>query len=239
MACSDDAWVRRMDIVSDAEKIPVQPPAPSRRRGAKGEARREAIMDAAEAVFSERGYYGASMREISARGGAALGLINHYFPSKEALVQAVVDRRLPVLRDAVAEGLAEAGDDPREIVKAFLTPFLRACVDDYRGLRSYIRMTSMFMSHYRVPEVTPALASLKAVSDLFADRLRIGLPGLNQQQFEIGLYLTESALVFIVQDAGFLDSISAGHFDADRIDQLLDPAATFFTAGNLALADPT
>lgn len=213
-----------------------QAPNGQRHYGPKGAARREAILDAAEAVFAERGYYGASMREIATRSGAALGLVNHYFPSKEGLVQAAVERRLPSLHEAVADSLMSAGGDARAVIRAFLTPFLHACVADRHGLRIYIRMTSMFMSHYRVPEVAPALVSLKVVSDLFADRLRDALPALSDEQLELGIYLTEAALVFMVQDAGFLDSLSHGHFDAERIDRLIEPAATFFAAGTASLA---
>ena len=57
-------------------------------------ATRNAILDAAEAVFSERGFGDASMSGIAARGGVTQSLIHHHFGSKQALWRAVKQRRI-------------------------------------------------------------------------------------------------------------------------------------------------
>ncbi|WP_332854467.1 TetR/AcrR family transcriptional regulator [Duganella sp. S19_KUP01_CR8] len=54
------------------------------------EARRQAIIEAADALFQEAGYDGASMNEVAKRWGGSKVTLYGYFPSKEALFVAVV-----------------------------------------------------------------------------------------------------------------------------------------------------
>ena len=76
----------------------------------KGERTAARILDAAEAVFAERGYESASLREIARRAGLQQpGLYNH-FSSKRDLYAAVLDRALQPMADAMAASLAS--DDP-------------------------------------------------------------------------------------------------------------------------------
>lgn len=51
--------------------------------------RRESILDAALACFSERGFHGTSVPEVAERANIAAGTIYHYFDGKEALVNAL------------------------------------------------------------------------------------------------------------------------------------------------------
>ena len=196
-------------------------------------------MDAAEAVFSERGYYGSSLRDISSRCGAALGLINHYFVSKEDLFNAVIDRKRDVLAELVRRSLESAsgsgGGDVQAVIAAFVSPFLRACAQNSGEISNYIRLTSHFMSSYGAPEITPALLRLKPISDLFDEHLRRALPNADAEQVAIALYFIEAALIFMVQDRGFLRSVTDGRFDVAAVNELIRPAATFFAAGVAAL----
>ncbi|MEU5900224.1 ScbR family autoregulator-binding transcription factor [Streptomyces venezuelae] len=62
-------------------------PEPKQERAVKT---REEILRAAAEVFDERGYSGASMREIMKRAGVTLGAVYFHFPNKEALALAVM-----------------------------------------------------------------------------------------------------------------------------------------------------
>lgn len=53
------------------------------------EDRREQILEAATAVFLDRGIDGARLREVSQRAGVSIGLIQHYFGSREDLFSQV------------------------------------------------------------------------------------------------------------------------------------------------------
>jgi len=53
---------------------------------------REKILEAALALFRERGFEAATMREIAAKAGVATGLAYYYFDSKDAIVLAFYQR---------------------------------------------------------------------------------------------------------------------------------------------------
>ncbi|MFF3258780.1 TetR/AcrR family transcriptional regulator [Streptomyces sp. NPDC002932] len=75
--------------MSDAEaKVPA-----SSRGYAKGRARREQIVTRAAEVYADVGYHGASLREIAKRAGLSHVGLHYYFPSREALLAAVLERR--------------------------------------------------------------------------------------------------------------------------------------------------
>lgn len=73
------------------------------------------ILEAAQAVFAERGFSGASTREIAARAGVNISSLHYHWSSKEALYVAVfrnvVEHIVAVLGEVVA---ANRGDGERE-----------------------------------------------------------------------------------------------------------------------------
>lgn len=58
----------------------------------RGRLRVDAILSAAEYVFAEKGYKSASTNAIAARAGANIGSLYQFFPNKEAIFAAVVER---------------------------------------------------------------------------------------------------------------------------------------------------
>ena len=89
---------------------------------APGSTRREEILDAASALFAERGYHGASLRDISRRVGISHPGMLHHFPSKELLLGAVIDRL-----EAHAQGLLDSVEvlrsSPQSLVAALAGPW--------------------------------------------------------------------------------------------------------------------
>ncbi|MFZ0530986.1 MAG: TetR/AcrR family transcriptional regulator, partial [Propionicimonas sp.] len=56
--------------------------------------RRDQILDAAVAAFTENGFNGTSMRDIAARVGMSHTGVLHHFPEKAGILEAVLDRRV-------------------------------------------------------------------------------------------------------------------------------------------------
>jgi TetR/AcrR family transcriptional regulator len=77
-----------------------------------------AILAAAETVFAARGFSGATMSMIAARAGAPKANIHYYFPTKETLYRAVVERVLTAWLDAARS--FDASDDPKEALTAYI-----------------------------------------------------------------------------------------------------------------------
>src|SRR5260370_7155021 len=66
------------------------------RRTQAAEASKKAILDAAEALFAEKGYDAASLPEICDLAGVTRGLPNYFFASKEQLYRPVLARTFPL-----------------------------------------------------------------------------------------------------------------------------------------------
>lgn len=58
----------------------------------RGQRRVDQIIDAAESVFAEVGVDGASMQAIADRADSSVGSLYHFFPNKEAVIEAVGHR---------------------------------------------------------------------------------------------------------------------------------------------------
>lgn len=58
----------------------------------QGDDVRARILSAAEEVFAERGYAGATTREIAERAGIGKRMLFYYFPTKDAVYRAVLER---------------------------------------------------------------------------------------------------------------------------------------------------
>ncbi|WP_419571119.1 TetR/AcrR family transcriptional regulator [Rheinheimera sp.] len=56
------------------------------------EARRAQVINAASDSFRRKGYHGAGMAEISKTAGMSAGHIYNYFDSKEAIIEAIIER---------------------------------------------------------------------------------------------------------------------------------------------------
>jgi TetR/AcrR family transcriptional regulator len=86
---------------------PLTPPA-TRRRQARADATRTALLDAALQEFAAHGFEGASTRAIATAAGTHQPQINYHFDSKEELWKAAVDHLFGRLDDAVSEHLGDA-----------------------------------------------------------------------------------------------------------------------------------
>jgi TetR/AcrR family fatty acid metabolism transcriptional regulator len=70
--------------------------------------REELILQAAEEVLAEKGYYETSVDEIAARVGIAKGTVYLHFPSKEDLVVAILERNTQTMVALVEATVATA-----------------------------------------------------------------------------------------------------------------------------------
>lgn len=89
--------------------------------------KRRVILDAAVRVFARQGFHTCRVSDIADEAGVAYGLVYHYFPSKEAILDTLFLERWDVMLAAIDE--AAASDwTPREKLRA-IASFI---VDSYR-----------------------------------------------------------------------------------------------------------
>jgi AcrR family transcriptional regulator len=92
----------------------------------RGRARVEAILDAAESVIAQVGLEAATTNAIAERAGASVGSLYHFFPNKQAIVDALLarymTRTLDVMRDS--RRLAEPWVPLSELFEGMIRGFL-------------------------------------------------------------------------------------------------------------------
>lgn len=92
---------------------------------------KDRIISAAEQLFAERGFAGTSLRGVTSEAGVNLAAVHYHFGTKDALLQAVFDRRIgPVNQqrlarlDELERDAGEGGPALEEILEAFLSPVM-------------------------------------------------------------------------------------------------------------------
>ena len=89
--------------------------APDRLPRRRDEARalfRNAILDAAEAVFAERGFHGARIQDVAARARIAVGTVYNHFAQKDDVLAALLEERTEGL---LAQMRDERRSRPRQL----------------------------------------------------------------------------------------------------------------------------
>lgn len=86
---------------------------------ARATRQRERILDAAEQCFIQHGFHAASMAHIAQTADVSAGLIYRYFPSKAAIVKAIIERHLESAHHQKICCLSSAEDIARSILQTF------------------------------------------------------------------------------------------------------------------------
>lgn len=103
-------------------------PAPN--TGPATDQRMSVILDGVRQAFAEKGFDGASMQDLARACGMSVGNFYRYFPSKGAIVAALVTRDLQQIEDQFRTIVAS--DDPRAVLRAALRARIsnNECHDD-------------------------------------------------------------------------------------------------------------
>lgn len=131
---------------------------------------REALLQAAIDVFSERGVAGSSIAEITQRAGTAQGLVNYHFGGKEQLVAAVIDRWFETVL-----GFARVEGTPDQALAAVIDGALTATAYALPLQRAVLAMQQQPATHRLFAESearheAAASAAEDAVRDVFRAR---------------------------------------------------------------------
>jgi AcrR family transcriptional regulator len=106
-----------------------------RELGAKGLETRRRLLDAAEEVFAELGFYDASIVKITEAAGVAQGTFYQYFASKQEVFEELVRDLNARVRHAMQESAAQGRDRIEQ---------------ERLGFRGYFRFTAEHPALYRI-----------------------------------------------------------------------------------------
>jgi AcrR family transcriptional regulator len=99
------------------------------------EDRREMLVDATLRCLADASVDRLSVRAIAAEAGVSVGLMNHHYASKDALVADAYQRAAADLLAGLREAVEAAPDDPRSRLDAFFTQSFSARVLDPKLLK--------------------------------------------------------------------------------------------------------
>jgi len=144
-----------------------RPPGPS---GAY-EGQHDHILEVAAAVFARGGFDAASIRDVADQAGLSVGALYHYFPSKEALMEGLIDRAAGGPRSGV-ESATGSARTVRELLSALGSGFFLGAGDPHAKqllhvvfLAAHERSTwaEMYLDRLVDPAESGAAAALAAV----------------------------------------------------------------------------
>jgi len=115
-------------------RIRVSGATPSRAPETRFDRRLGQILDHATEVFCEKGYEGASMRDLSRATGMSLAGLYHYFQSKERLLYLIQKHTFTTILEELKARLKNI-TDPEQRIRIFILNHLEYFVRNQQGLK--------------------------------------------------------------------------------------------------------
>ena len=196
-----------------AKTTPARRGRPSKDQKA-GETR-EAILDAAEDLFSKHGFYGVTIREVAREAGVDTALVHYYFGAKRGLFDAVFIRRAAVWNservDAINRYVTEAGDAMtlEGILEAFLRPPFEWSLTGGPGWKHYAALVAQTNANPTFGGETMARYFDPAIRRLI-EVVRLVLPEAKDEDLYWGWHNLSGALTLTLGETGRLALRSNG-----------------------------
>lgn len=177
----------------------------------------EQILDAARALFAERGYPGTTVRAVAERAGVNAALVHHYFTTKQGLFVAAL--RFPFNPTEVVTTLLHAG--PRdEFARRFVRFFIRAWRDPDTGPRLQAVVRTAVIT-------TPGVASIR---ELVEEVLLTGVSdALGVSKLRVATAITH--LVGLMLGATIMGIEPLASAGEDQLVELVTPAIAHYLDG--------
>jgi AcrR family transcriptional regulator len=136
-------------------KVEHKAPAKNRKKAGRGRPKqtdegvkaRGRLLDAAEMLFADRGFYGVTTRQVADAAGFDVALIYYHFKNKSSLFDGVIERRARPLVSARRDSLRAyvAGASPVTVegaVAAFINPMIDLSLHGDAGWKSYFTLVA-------------------------------------------------------------------------------------------------
>ncbi len=202
---------------------------------------KQRILDVAEELFAKDGYHNTSLRAITTKAEANLAAVNYHFGSKEALMTAVIERRLGPLNALRQKRLEEVSDlakkerrRPRteDVLLAFVEPTL-LFKESSGGARNFITLVGRAITEPDDTVRSVFLRLIKPIFELLFNLLAEALPDLPRDILHTRLHFAVGAISHAMQmDARWPspeDDITKAHSYDSR--SLIDMLVPFISAG--------
>ncbi|MFT3817160.1 MAG: TetR/AcrR family transcriptional regulator [Rubrivivax sp.] len=210
---------------------------------------RQRILDAAEALFAERGYHGASLRQIAEGAGVAVSVAQYHYDGKETLYCDVVERRIAVLNHErlglldKAERDSPDGGPPQlsAVLQALIEPIVRYCRSRRPGAREFAQILGQVSNDPGAHARRVANTHFDPIGRYTMKALARALPGMPADTLALGYIFVIGSIAAAVSPTGRLASLANGAngaTDVETADAIVQRLLPFATAGFMALAGP-
>lgn len=202
----------------------------------------EQIFDAAELLFSQRGLYGVTLKDVANQIGVHQSLLNYYFKDKKELFDAVIARRAPVTIQRRMEALdgyeREVGDKPT--VEGVLHAYLDADLDlhdagdigwrHYGALGAQTSNTAEWGAELMDAHFDHVVLRLIGI-------LKRALPDCPEEDIFWGYHFVTGAFMLTLGRTGRIDKLSGGLCKSDDFEAVKERMARFMAAGFIATCE--
>lgn len=167
---------------------------------------RERILTTAEQLFAEGGVAATSLRSITSVARVNLAAVNYHFGSKDALIEAVYERRLGPLNRARLRNLDElemraAPPTVAELVAAFVDPIVDLSARDVKSGAVFMRLLAQTCSEAALRVRKLFTREHAAVLERYRGALARALPQLSVRELDWRLQFMIGAVNHAVTDA--------------------------------------
>jgi len=204
---------------------------------------RKGILDAAEQLFAERGFYGTSMRDITALSGSRTSLCYYHFGTKDDVLQAVVDRRAKEHMEYMLASLRRASDAYGRVVplsvliEAYMRPCLEHHLNSGPGWHNYVRLLAHLASESASSEYAKKFFQYDSVNEAFLAAFSRSSPGTDDASIHWGFYFLQTATINLILETHLIDRQSGGLCNSSDIDMIMASAKQFYNAGFRGMSD--
>ncbi len=197
------------------------------------------ILDAAEELFASSGFANTSLRTITAKARVNLASVNYHFGSKDALIEAVLARRLvPMNAERLARlGVLEeqydvAGVPLEALIRAFVGPALELSRDSEKGGGSFIRLLGRSYTEPLAGLQERVRSMYDPVIGRFKSAFARALPDLPGEELYWRLHFMVGTLAYCMAGTDMMRLIAASRM-SDPLDTrvLLERLTRYLAAG--------
>lgn len=196
---------------------------------------KQRLLDAAEALFAERGFELVSVRDVTQQAKANVAAINYHFGTRDGLIGWVVARHLPSINDerlARLENLERKGGTSKTVpVEEILDAFVRPVAGSVRKSGLSERLSCQLLGRIfalQGDELPPALNDQRrGVIERFTRALGKSLPEVALEEWIWRLNLVVGALSHLLIHPEWSDGVGG----APPLDSTLSRFIRFASAG--------
>lgn len=209
--------------------------------GSRSQVTRDRILDAAEKLFAERGFYGVSIRDVTGAVDVDVALVAYHFGNKQGLLEAVFLRRAADLNDerlarldAVLEAAGRKAPRLDDILDAFTHPLLDRSTRGSPGWKSYFALIAEINNS---PEFGGVLMTrfFDPVVQRFIEAIRLALPEADDRDIYWAYHFLSGALTLTFAETGRIDKLSGGVCKSSDLASVHERLVPFCAAGFRAL----